>query len=95
MVYIRLAGPDDGPALTAALLEAVNWDGCLRFTPEQLLADPGTSHYVAGWPDPVTSAWWPRTSAQRGGRLVRPGAVSSTQPGTATSPRRSLSSASE
>ncbi len=49
-MLLRPATGNDAPALTAALLEAVNWDGRARFTGEQLLADPHLAHYVAGWP---------------------------------------------
>ena len=48
-VLLRDANVADGPALTAALLHAANWDGQQRFTREQLLADPHLSHYVDGW----------------------------------------------
>ena len=50
-VTVRRATTDDGEALVAALLAAVNW------APERppldrdaVLADPAMSHYVAGWP---------------------------------------------
>lgn len=36
--------------LTAALLEAVNWDGQVRVTREQLFGNPHLAHYVTGWP---------------------------------------------
>lgn len=39
--------------MTAALLEAANWDGQVRFTGEQLLADPHLARYITGWPRPT------------------------------------------
>jgi ribosomal protein S18 acetylase RimI-like enzyme len=51
-VLLRQATAEDTPALTGALLEAVNWDGQARFTVEQLLADPHLAHYVTDWPRP-------------------------------------------
>ncbi len=51
-MLLRQATAEDTPALTAALLEAVNWDGQARFTVEQLLADPRLAHYVTDWPRP-------------------------------------------
>lgn len=47
---IRPAGAADGPALTAALLEAVNWAGRARFRLDDLDADSTLSRYVEGWP---------------------------------------------
>lgn len=52
-MLLRLATAEDFPALTAALLEAVNWDGGVRFTGQQLLADPRLAHYVTDWPRPT------------------------------------------
>lgn len=49
---VREAVADDAPALTAALLEAINWGGQVRFTREQVLDDPHLAHYVTGWPCP-------------------------------------------
>lgn len=52
-MLLRQATADDAPALTAAVLEAFNWDGQVRFTGEQLLANPLLAHYVTGWPRPT------------------------------------------
>lgn len=49
-MLLRQATAEDTPALTAALLAAVNWEGNVRFTLEQLLADPQLAHYVTDWP---------------------------------------------
>ena len=51
-MLVRDAAADDAPALAAALVEAVNWDGQVRFTRDQVLADPHLAHYVTDWPRP-------------------------------------------
>ena len=51
-MLLRPATGDDAPALTAALLEAVNGNGRARSTREQVLADPHLARYVTGWPRP-------------------------------------------
>lgn len=52
-MLLRQATDRDTPALTAALLDAANWDGQARFTLEQLLADPRLAHWVTDWPRPT------------------------------------------
>lgn len=51
-VLLRDATADDGRALTEALYSAVNWQGTVRLTRDDIAADPRLSHYVAGWPRP-------------------------------------------
>lgn len=51
-MLLRQATAKDLPALTAALLAAVNWDGQARFTLEQVLGEPHLAHYVTDWPRP-------------------------------------------
>lgn len=46
---IREAGDADPPILVDAVFEAANWSGEVRFTREEILADPAFSHYVSGW----------------------------------------------
>ena len=51
-MLLRDARPSDEPALIDALMRAANWDGQVRFTREELLAEPHLWRYVAGWPRP-------------------------------------------
>ena len=52
-MLLRDAAGDDTEAMTAALFEAVNWDGHVRVTRQQVLAEPRLAHYVTGWPRPT------------------------------------------
>jgi ribosomal protein S18 acetylase RimI-like enzyme len=49
-VSFREATTEDVEALTAALLDAVNWSGQARLSRQGLRADPHLSRYVEGWP---------------------------------------------
>ena len=51
-VLLRDATAEDLPALTDALLDAMNWQGGVRFVLPAILADPQLAHYVTGWPRP-------------------------------------------
>jgi ribosomal protein S18 acetylase RimI-like enzyme len=50
VVHLRPAGIHDQAALTAALLEAANWNGDDRFSYNQMMATPEIAHYITGWP---------------------------------------------
>lgn len=52
-MLLRNATAKHASALTAALFQAVNWDGHVRVTREQLLSEPHVAHYVTDWPRPT------------------------------------------
>jgi ribosomal protein S18 acetylase RimI-like enzyme len=56
----------DRPALTAALLDAVNWQGQAVIGRQQLGSDPQLARYLAGWPRQTDFG----TVASVGGRPV-------------------------
>ena len=51
-VMLRDATADDLPALTDALIEAVNWHGRDPLDEAGVMSQPQLAHYVAGWPRP-------------------------------------------
>jgi ribosomal protein S18 acetylase RimI-like enzyme len=51
-VMLRDATADDLPALTDALVEAVNWHGRDPLGKAGVMSQPHLAHYVAGWPRP-------------------------------------------
>jgi ribosomal protein S18 acetylase RimI-like enzyme len=51
-VRLREAGPSDGDALAAAVVEAVDWRGLGDIGLDRVLAVPELAHYVTGWPRP-------------------------------------------
>lgn len=51
-MIIREATAEDLGVLRAAGLEAMNWNGEVRFTLEQFMSMPELSHYLEGWPRP-------------------------------------------
>jgi ribosomal protein S18 acetylase RimI-like enzyme len=51
-VVLRDATADDLPALTDALIEAVNWHGRDPLGEADVMSRPQLAHYVKGWPRP-------------------------------------------
>jgi ribosomal protein S18 acetylase RimI-like enzyme len=51
-VLLRDATADDVPALTDALVEAMNWHGRDQLSKATVMSQPHLAHYVAGWPRP-------------------------------------------
>jgi ribosomal protein S18 acetylase RimI-like enzyme len=51
-VMLQEATADDLPALTDALIEAVNWHGRDPLGEAGVMSQPQLAHYVAGWPRP-------------------------------------------
>jgi GNAT superfamily N-acetyltransferase len=49
---LRPATADDAGFLTDMLVAAANWHPDRRTGRAEILASPGTAHYVAGWPRP-------------------------------------------
>ena len=52
VIVLRPAVAQDAEFLADMLVEAVNWRPGRHFGRERVLSDPGSAHYVLGWPGP-------------------------------------------
>ena len=51
-MHLREAATGDYDLLARLVVEAVNWTGQVRMSPEAVMAQPELSHYVTGWMRP-------------------------------------------
>ena len=52
-MHLRAAKATDLGLLVRLLAEAVNWNAEVPLTPDEIMAEPRTSHYVSHWPLPT------------------------------------------